>query len=74
MSSYASEYPAGEQFDPAYKQFFERFYQISDTPDAHEEYSNQFTANADLTMASKKAKGTDGKAHSLPIKMVAVVF
>ncbi|KAF1353892.1 hypothetical protein BDV97DRAFT_291349 [Delphinella strobiligena] len=59
MSSYASEYPAGEQFDPAYKQFFERFYQISDTPDAHEEYSKQFTSNADLTMASKKAKGTD---------------
>lgn len=58
--SYTSEYPAGAQFDPAYKAFFERFYQISDTPEAHEEYSKQFTAGAKLIMASKVVNGTDG--------------
>ncbi|KAL1305560.1 hypothetical protein AAFC00_007166 [Neodothiora populina] len=59
MSSYTSEYPAGVQIDPEYKAFFERFYQISDTPDAHDEYVKQFTADAKLTMASKKASGSD---------------
>lgn len=59
MSSYASEYPSGN-FDPAYKAFFERFYQISDTPEAHEEYSKQFTSDADLIMASTRVKGTSG--------------
>jgi len=59
--SYASQYPTGVEFDSAYKAFFERFYEISDTPDAHEEYSNQFTAKAKLIMASKEANGTDGE-------------
>jgi len=58
--SYTSQYPAGVQFDADYKTFFERFYQISDTPDAHEEYSKQFTANAKLVMASKEVNGTNG--------------
>ena len=59
MSSYASEYPAVE-FDPAYKKFFEEFYAISDTPDAHSRYVDQFTSDATLVMASKRAKGSDG--------------
>ncbi|PSN67940.1 hypothetical protein BS50DRAFT_572921 [Corynespora cassiicola Philippines] len=58
MSSYASEYPAVE-FDPAYKKFFEEFYAISDTPDAHPRYVDQFTSDATLVMASKRAKGSD---------------
>lgn len=60
MPSYASEYPSGGSFDEAYKQFFERFYEISDTPEAHEEYSRQFTSGATVIMASKKVEGTDG--------------
>lgn len=60
MGSYTSEYPS-TQIDPLYKQFFEEFYKISDTPDAHEKYAQQFTKNAKLTMASKSASGTSGE-------------
>lgn len=35
MSSYTSEYPEGTAFKKEYKEFFEEFYQISDTGDAH---------------------------------------
>ncbi|KAI5242282.1 hypothetical protein E4T47_03306 [Aureobasidium subglaciale] len=59
MSSYTSEYPAGDKFDPAYKAFFESFYETSDTPDAHEKYSKQFTQDATLIMASKKVQGRE---------------
>jgi len=59
MSSYASEYPDVD-IDPAIKKFFEEFYAISDTPDAHEKYAQQFTEDATLIMASKKVKGSSG--------------
>lgn len=59
MSAYASEFPSVE-FDAAYKRFFEEFYATSDTPDAHEKYIENFTKDALLIMASKKAEGSDG--------------
>lgn len=58
--SYASEYPAGIDFDPAYKKFFEDFYAVSDTPDVHENYADNFTDDATLIMASKTVKGRAG--------------
>lgn len=63
MSAYASEYPSVE-FDAAYKKFFEEFYATSDTPDAHEKYIENFTKDAVLVMASKKATGSDGSLYS----------
>ena len=62
MTSYTSEY-SSIPFDPAYKQFFEEFYAISDDPGAHEKYVEQFTSDATLVMASKAAKGTSGDFH-----------
>lgn len=59
MSSYASQYP-DLTIDPAIKQFFEEFYKISDTPDAHEKYAESFTEDATLVMASKTVKGRSG--------------
>jgi hypothetical protein len=59
MSAYASEYPPVE-FDTAFKTFFEEFYATSDTADAHEKYVANFTKDATLVMASKKAHGSDG--------------
>jgi len=59
MTSYASEYPP-IPFDAAYKKFFGEFYATSDTPDAHEKYVEQFTSDATLIMATKKAKGSKG--------------
>jgi len=59
MGSYTSEYPS-TQIDPSYRRFFEEFYKISDTPDAHEKYTDQFTKDAKLIMASKTANGRSG--------------
>lgn len=55
--SYASEYPAGIDFDPAFRKFFEDFYAVSDTPDVHDKYADNFTDDATLIMASKTVKG-----------------
>jgi hypothetical protein len=60
MNSYASQYPVAVAFDPAYTQFFERFYATSDTPEAHEDYVKYFTQDATLIMASKKVVGPEG--------------
>jgi hypothetical protein len=57
-SSYTSSYP-GTTFSPAYKQFFESFYKISDTPDAHAQYVDQFTPDAKLIMASRQCDGSE---------------
>lgn len=59
-SPYSSEYPANIPFDAAYKRFFEDFYAVSDTPDAHEEYVRFFTEDATLIMASRRVVGRDG--------------
>ncbi|TKX27601.1 hypothetical protein C1H76_0025 [Elsinoe australis] len=60
MSQYKSSWPASQQHDPAYVSFFEKFYQVSDTPDAHDEYADSFTPDATVIMASKKVEGRDG--------------
>ncbi|KAF2712868.1 hypothetical protein K504DRAFT_397581 [Pleomassaria siparia CBS 279.74] len=59
MTSYASQYPPSVPFDPAFKTFFEDFYRISDDPEAHEIYADQFTPDATLVMASKRVQGRD---------------
>lgn len=59
-SQYISELPASIPIDPSIPQFFQTFYQISDTPDAHDQYAASFTDDATLIMASKKAKGKEG--------------
>ncbi|KAI9721870.1 MAG: hypothetical protein M1828_004965 [Chrysothrix sp. TS-e1954] len=56
--SYNSNYP-DVPVDPAYKAFFETFYQTSDTPEAHEKYRDSFTKDATMIMASKECKGAD---------------
>jgi hypothetical protein len=55
--SYTSAYPS-TKFNPAFVQFFESFYKISDTPDAHSKYVDQFTSDATLIMASKRCEGS----------------
>lgn len=57
--AYESSWPAAVTIDPEYKAFFQSFYRISDTPDAHETYSQQFTKDATFILASKKAVGTE---------------
>ena len=58
-SRYSSDYPP-LPIDPSIPGFFETFYRISDTPDAHERYADAFTGDALMALASKQAKGREG--------------
>lgn len=43
--------------------FFEAFYAVSDTAEAHEQYADHFTRDAKLIMASKETSGRQGESH-----------
>jgi len=58
--SYKSEYPAGVEIHAGIKTFFEEFYKLSDTPEAHEQYANSFTKDATVVMGIKKVVGRPG--------------
>ena len=47
--------------DPAVKEFLEKYYEISNNADAHDEYASLFTRDGEFSMNGKKAKGTEGK-------------
>lgn len=59
-SKYRSDYPS-LPLDPTIPKFFETFYEKSDMPDAHERYVDAFTDDAVMIMASKKARGREGR-------------
>ncbi|WPG98398.1 Hypothetical protein R9X50_00118800 [Acrodontium crateriforme] len=63
MSQYKAQ--ANGAIKPAIQQFFESFYAISDTPDDHEKYSQQFTKNAKLIIASNEANGREGTGSEI---------
>ena len=58
MSQYKAA--AADGVKPEVVNFFESFYHISDTADAHEKYADQFTKDAKLVMASNETSGRDG--------------
>lgn len=60
MTQYQATVPGDSLVKPDIQSFFETFYEISDTSDAHEKYSEQFTKGAKLVMASNEANGRDG--------------
>lgn len=60
MSQYKASVPGDSLVKPEISKFFEAFYQISDTADAHEQYADQFTKDAKLIMGSKETSGRDG--------------
>ena len=66
MASQYIAHTAPIPIDPSIPQFFEKFYRISDTPDAHSEYVDSFTDDATMIMASKKGVGKEGSS-SCPV-------
>ena len=66
MSQYRPSIPSDSLVKPEIARFFEDFYQISDTADAHEQYADQFTKDARLIMGSKETSGRDGDGDSFP--------
>ncbi|KAF2207435.1 hypothetical protein CERZMDRAFT_107761 [Cercospora zeae-maydis SCOH1-5] len=59
MSQYSASVPADGTVKPEIRSFFETFYAISDTPDGHERYADQFTPDGVLIMASNKVQGRE---------------
>lgn len=57
MSSYTGQTPSSVPVDPRIVSFFEKFYEVSDNPEAHEEYAQSFTPDADFVMGTKKVAG-----------------
>lgn len=64
MNQYKSSYPSTPEVPSSLRQFFETFYKISDTPEAHEKYVDCFTKDAMFIMASAKVEGSDGRSLS----------
>ena len=64
MDQYQSSYPTDPQVPSSLRQFFETFYRISDTPEAHDKYVGCFTKDAVIIMASAKVEGSDGGSLS----------
>ena len=63
MGSYTASTPGDDQVKPDITKYFEKFYEVSDTPDAHEKYSEQYTKNAKLIMGPIEVNGRDGKCN-----------
>ena len=59
MSQYTASVPSDGTVKPEITKFFEKFYEISDTPDGHEKYADMFTQDGTLIMASNKVQGRD---------------
>jgi hypothetical protein len=60
MSQYEASVPEDGSLQAGIASFFEAFYAISDTADAHEQYADHFTRDAKLIMASKETSGRQG--------------
>jgi len=55
--TYSSSYPQEIKPENGIKEFFEKFYEISDTRDRHEDYAACFTKDATLFMGVKESRG-----------------
>jgi hypothetical protein len=67
MSMYTAQVPGDTHLDSSIPKYFEHFYAISDNPTAHEEYAAQFTPDATLVIASRRAQGTARNISAIPI-------
>ena len=65
MAQYEASVPEDGSLKPGIASFFEAFYAISDTADAHEQYADQFTSNAKLIMGPKETSGRQGMLPSM---------
>jgi hypothetical protein len=72
-SQYRSEYPPNLSLSGTYRDFIENFYHISDTPDAHGEYAEQFALQARLLMPGKK-EATNPNGMYYPVRSHVNIF
>ena len=58
--TYTGQTPPSTKLDPRVVPFFEKFFEVSDTPSAHDSYVHSFFPDADFVMGTKATKGFDG--------------
>ncbi|KAM3068731.1 hypothetical protein ACMFMG_010908 [Clarireedia jacksonii] len=63
--TYSSAYPQEIKPESGIKEFFEKFYEISDTRDRHEDYAACFTEDATLFMGIKESRGFEGRGDGV---------
>ena len=61
---YTSDYPTDTTVDPQVVDFFQKFYMVTDIPDAHEEYAREFTDDATFIVASRVSQGHSGECQA----------
>ena len=67
MAQYKASVPEDGSLKSGIASFFEAFYAISDTADAHEKYADYFTPNGKLIMAAKETSGRQGMLFHMDI-------
>lgn len=67
MAQYEASVPEDGSLKAGIASFFEAFYAISDTADAHEQYADYFTSDAKLIMASKETSGRQGSLSPMVV-------
>ena len=65
MTSYTAAGPADGTVKPEILKFYERFYEVSDSPSGHQDYADMFTKDGKIIIGTASATGTEGL--SLPI-------
>ena len=60
MPQYTASVPADGLVKPEIVRFYERFYEVSDTPSGHEDYANMFTKSGKIIIGANAATGKDG--------------
>lgn len=61
MSQYIASIPDDGQVRQEIQTFFEKFFTISDTPGAHDEYANYFTKTGTVIMGPAETSGREGE-------------
>ena len=70
MSRYTASVPPDGQVKPEIRDFFEKFYEISDDSEAHEKYAEQFTKNGKLIMGPNETNGRSGELPDTSIHAI----
>lgn len=70
MSQYAASVPSDGQVRDEIQTFFAKFYEVSDSSTAHEEYATFFTKDGVLIMGPNETSGRDGLFFALPTKTI----
>ena len=62
MSQYTAAIPEDGQVRPEIREYFEKFYEVSDSPGDHDKYADFYTKDGKLIMGPTEVNGRDGES------------